>query len=108
MVEILLLGIGKSNNALNQFMIKYSIEHDYLSLIDVERFDYKLVIKGPGIYYDEEVIKKFIENCVDIITDIEFIYWFLNKEYIAITGTNGKTQYYDTLVYKHNIKNDYK
>ena len=23
--------------------------------------------------------------------DIELIYWFLNKEYIAITGTNGKT-----------------
>lgn len=91
MVEILLLGIGKSNNALNQFMIKYSIEHDYLSLIDVVRFDYKLVIKGPGIYYDEEVIQKFIEKGVDIITDIEFIYWFLNKEYIAITGTNGKT-----------------
>ena len=91
MVEILLLGIGKSNNALNQFMIKYSIEHDYLSLLDVVRFDYKLVIKGPGIYYDEEVIEKFIENGVEIITDIEFIYWFLNKEYIAITGTNGKT-----------------
>ena len=42
---------------------------------------------------------KFIENNVEIITDVEFIYWFLNKEYIAVTGTNGKTQCYDTLVY---------
>ena len=41
MVEILLLGMGKSNNSLNQFMIKDSIEHDYLSLIYVERFNYK-------------------------------------------------------------------
>lgn len=91
MTEILLLGKGISNNALNQFMIKYSIEHDYLKLDEVIRFNYKLVIKGPGIFYDEEVIKKFIENEVEIITDIEFIYWFLNKDYIGITGTNGKT-----------------
>ena len=32
-----------------------------------------------------------MENNVEIITDIEFIYWFLNKDYIGVTGTNGKT-----------------
>lgn len=91
MREILLLGKGISNNALNQFMIKYSIEHDYLSLEEVERYDYNLVIKGPGLSYDESVIKKFLDLKITIITDIEFIYWFLNKEYIGVTGTNGKT-----------------
>ena len=91
MADILLLGVGISNNALNQFMLKYSIPHDYLKLEEVVRFDYDLVIKGPGINYEEEVIVKFSENKVQIITDIEFIYWFLNKDYIAVTGTNGKT-----------------
>ena len=37
------------------------------------------------------MIKKFIELGVEVICDIEFIYWFLNREYVAITGTNGKT-----------------
>ena len=91
MANILLLGKGISNNALNQFMIKYSIEHDYLKIEEVKRYDYDLVIKSPGLYYDDEVIKRFITNGVEIITDIEFIYWFLNKGYIGITGTNGKT-----------------
>jgi UDP-N-acetylmuramoylalanine-D-glutamate ligase len=106
--KILLLGRGKSNNALNQFMIKYGINHDYFDVNDVTHFNYDLVIKGPGLYYQEEVIKHFIELGVKVIVDVEFIYWFLNRDYIAITGTNGKTQYYDTLLYKHNIKNDYK
>lgn len=90
-MDILLLGKGISNNALNEFMKKYSIPHDYMSLDEVKDYDYRLVIKGPGLYYDSDVIKTFIEKGVEIITDIEFIYWFLNKEYIAITGTNGKT-----------------
>ena len=90
-MDILLLGIGLSNNALNQFMIKYAIPHDYLNLDDVVCYDYKLVIKGPGLYYDSDVIKRFIELQVEIITDIEFVYWLLNKDYIAVTGTNGKT-----------------
>lgn len=91
MKQILLLGKGISNNALNQFMIKYSIEHDFFDIGSLENYDYQLVIKGPGIFYENPVIKKFIELGVPIITDIEFIYWFLNKEYIAVTGTNGKT-----------------
>lgn len=91
MRQILLLGKGISNNALNQFMIKYSIEHDYLDIEEVSSFDYQLVIKGPGISYQSEAIKKIIELKITLITDIEFIYWFLNKEYIGITGTNGKT-----------------
>ena len=91
MNEILLLGKGLSNNALHQFLLRYSITHDYLCLEEVESYDYKLVIKGPGLYYDNEIVKKFVELNIKVITDIEFIYWFLNKDYIGITGTNGKT-----------------
>lgn len=91
MCEILLLGRGKSNNALKEFMNKYQILYDYLELDEVTNYNYKLVIKGPGIYYQHDVVKRFIELGVDIITDIEFIYWFLNRDYIGITGTNGKT-----------------
>lgn len=91
MQNILLLGKGISNNALHQFMIKYGIEHDYFDLNAEFDYHYNLIIKGPGIYYQEEVIQKFISLNKTIITDIEFIYWFLNREYIAVTGGVGKT-----------------
>ena len=106
MAEILLLGKGISNNALHQFMNKYLIEHDYLSLEEVNNFKYNLVIKGPGLYYSNYIIQKFMELQVMIITDIEFIYWFLNKEFIGITGTNGKTS--TTLLLTEMIKKKYR
>ena len=91
MKEILLLGKGISNNALHQFMLRYSIEHDYLDVEEVYNYNYKLVIKGPGVFYNTLSVSKFIEQDSKVITDIEFIYWFLNKEFIGVTGTNGKT-----------------
>lgn len=91
MQNVLLLGKGISNNALHQFMIKYNINHDYLELEEVNNYDYNLVIKAPGINYQESVIQNFILLKKTIITDIEFIYWFLNREYIAVTATVGKT-----------------
>ena len=39
MNEILLLGRGKSNNALKEFMLKYEILFDYLELDEVSRYD---------------------------------------------------------------------
>lgn len=105
MIEILLLGKGISNNALNVFMNKYCIEHQYLDLKEVSHYNYNLVIKGPGISYTENVIKKFLELNVQIITDIEFIYWILNKDFIAITGTNGKTS--TTMLLTEMIKKKY-
>ena len=105
MNEILLLGRGKSNNALKEFMLKYEILFDYLELDEVSRYDYKLVIKGPGVFYQNEVVQNFIKLGIDVICDIEFIYWFLNRDFIAITGTNGKTT--TTLLLTEMIKQKY-
>lgn len=90
-MKILLLGKGISNNALNQFMLKYGIAHDYKGLEEDISYDYDLVIKGPGINYQNNVIDNFIKLNVKVICDIEFIAKFIDKNYIAITGTNGKT-----------------
>ena len=44
MQNILLLGKGISNNALHQFMIKYNIKHDYLSLDEIDNYEYNKAI----------------------------------------------------------------
>ena len=53
-------------------MIKYGINHDYLKEDEVTRYDYCLVIKGPGLEYEIPVIKELINRKVEIITDIEY------------------------------------
>lgn len=90
-MKILLLGKGISNNALSQFMHKYGITHDYKGLEEDISYNYDLVIKGPGINYQNIIVDNFIKLNVKVICDIEFIAKFIDKNYIAITGTNGKT-----------------
>lgn len=90
-MRILLFGKGISNNALHQFLIRYKIDHDFCDLNEKVNFDYDLVVKGPGLSYDNEVIKNFMARKVSIVDDIELVYRLLNRDYIAVTGTNGKT-----------------
>lgn len=53
---------------------------------------YKKVLKSPGIFLDDELLKQARMNNVDITNDIELAFRFWKKIYtIAITGTNGKT-----------------
>lgn len=58
---------------------------DYLNL-------YRFVVKSPGIPYHNEYVKKIKENNIPIYTEIEIAYQKRKDwNYIAITGTNGKT-----------------
>lgn len=49
------------------------------------------VIKSPGIPDNIPILKKFRENNIPIISDIEFAARYTRAKIIAITGTNGKT-----------------
>lgn len=96
---ILVLGKGISGEGAHHFLKHFNIEHDYLALDEVKRDDYELVIKSPGIPYQNEYIKKMLKKNVKIITDVELISMILTREFIGITGTNGKTTT-TTLIYE--------
>ena len=50
------------------------------------------VIKSPGISEKNELVKKIRKNGIEIISEIEFAYRYIdNSKIIAITGSNGKT-----------------
>ena len=114
--NVLILGLGISGistvKALDKLKANISISDikkerdlkEYLSQIediDVELFlgtnnvpleNVDLIIKSPGIPLTLDIIKKADEKGVEVITDLELAYRIRpSSNFIAITGTNGKT-----------------
>ncbi|MCC6814957.1 MAG: UDP-N-acetylmuramoyl-L-alanine--D-glutamate ligase [Saprospiraceae bacterium] len=50
-----------------------------------------LVVKSPGISDRSEVIQYYLQNSIDVISEIEFAFMHCKGKIIAITGSNGKT-----------------
>jgi UDP-N-acetylmuramoylalanine--D-glutamate ligase len=51
-----------------------------------------LIIKSPGIPEKNEMVKEIREKGIEIISEIEFAYWYKgDSKIIGITGSNGKT-----------------
>lgn len=54
--------------------------------------EWAFVVKNPGIRYTVPFVKYFVDEHVQILTEVEIGYRFAkNFHYGAITGTNGKT-----------------
>lgn len=88
-MRVLVLGKGISGEGVHHFLDHMDIPHDYLNTNEVIDYDYDLVIKSPGIPNYHQCVKGFTKSRV--ISDVELIGMFLNREFIAVTGTNGKT-----------------
>lgn len=60
---------------------------------------FELIVKNPGIPYSNPMIEEAIKRNIPIITEVELAYKVSEAEFIAITGTNGKTTT-TTLIYE--------
>ena len=61
------------------------------------------VVKSPGIPDSSQVIKSYIKNNINVISEVEFAFRHTDSEIIAITGSNGKTT---TTLLTHQILSD--
>lgn len=86
---MLVLGKGKTGQSIDRYLIKRRIKHDFLNTEELKRFDYKTVVKSPGIR--GEIVKKLKENGSLVINDVELLYQMHKKKIIGVTGTNGKS-----------------
>lgn len=59
-----------------------------LELLD-ENFE--LMVKNPGIRYDNPMVARAIEKNIPVITEVELAYMVSDAPIIGITGSNGKT-----------------
>ncbi len=60
---------------------------------------FELIVKNPGIPYNNPMIEGAIERDIPVITEVELAYEISEAPFIGITGTNGKTTT-TTLVYE--------
>ncbi|WP_342430511.1 UDP-N-acetylmuramoyl-L-alanine--D-glutamate ligase [Neobacillus sp. FSL H8-0543] len=52
---------------------------------------FELIVKNPGIPYQNPMIEGAIEKGIPILTEVELAYQISEAPFIGITGTNGKT-----------------
>ena len=61
-LKILVLVKGVANDGVVLLLTEDNLEFDYLNPEEVQEFDYDLVVKAPGIPYNNEIIKKFTKK----------------------------------------------
>lgn len=52
---------------------------------------FELVVKNPGIPYENQMIQKALTLNIPIITEVELAYLISEAQIVGVTGTNGKT-----------------
>lgn len=62
--------------------------HHPIELLDE---DFSLMVKNPGIPYDNPLVAKAEELNIPILTEVELAYQVAECPIVGITGTNGKT-----------------
>lgn len=60
---------------------------------------FELIVKNPGIPYNNPMIEGAVERGIPVITEVELAYQISEAPFVGITGTNGKTTT-TTLVYE--------
>lgn len=114
--KVLVVGMGKSGIAATQAMLRLGAKvfvQDSKHVIDIEpqlvKFlisrdvkcyfaenpscldEIDLMILSPGVSLDVDFVKEAVAKGVEVVGELEIAYRVGNGNYVAITGTNGKT-----------------
>ena len=98
--------VSESNNiqeSIRLQLIENNIEFEENSHSKAIKMKPDFVVKSPGIPDTSQIIKSYIKNNINVISEIEFASRYTDSEIIAITGINGKTT---TTLLTHQILSD--
>ena len=98
--------VSESNNiqeSIRLQLIENNIEFEENSHSKAIKMKPDFVVKSPGIADTSQIIKSYIKNNINVISEIEFASRYTDSEIIAITGSNGKTT---TTLLTHQILSD--
>jgi UDP-N-acetylmuramoylalanine--D-glutamate ligase len=86
----LVAGLGRSGQAVVPLLDDViAVETDVEGLEALDRV--QTVVKSPGIRPDVELIRRARERGLHVVGELEIAWRLLPNEFIAVTGTNGKT-----------------
>jgi UDP-N-acetylmuramoylalanine--D-glutamate ligase len=67
--------------------IELHLRSDGLDLVDSAR----TVVKSPGVPREAPVVAAAVEHGIDVLGELEVAWRLIPSEFVAVTGTNGKT-----------------
>ena len=74
-----------------ELLIKNEINFEEKGHLHATTLDIDYVIKSPGIPDSSEIVQQLINKNIQVISEIEFAYKFIDAKIIGVTGSNGKT-----------------
>ena len=74
-----------------ELLIKNEINFEEKGHLHATTLDIDYVIKSPGIPDSSEIVQELINKNIQVISEIEFAYKFIDAKIIGVTGSNGKT-----------------
>jgi UDP-N-acetylmuramoylalanine--D-glutamate ligase len=74
-----------------ELLIKNEINFEEKGHLHATTLVVDYVIKSPGIPDSSEIVQQLINKNIQVISEIEFAYKFINAKIIGVTGSNGKT-----------------
>ena len=89
-----------------ELLIKNEINFEEKGHLHATTLDIDYVIKSPGIPDSSEIVQQLINKNIQVISEIEFAYKFINAKIIGVTGSNGKTTT-SSLIYEILINADF-
>ncbi|HZK02472.1 MAG TPA: UDP-N-acetylmuramoyl-L-alanine--D-glutamate ligase [Anaerovoracaceae bacterium] len=85
---------AKTSGQIDPHLIKYFKNRNAICYFgeqpgNIKNFDFAVV--SPGVPLSNPLVKKVLEEEVDLLGEVELAYRIGKGNYVAITGTNGKT-----------------
>ena len=82
-----------------ELLIKNQINFEEKGHLFASTIQVDYAIKSPGIPDSSKIVQQLISKNIQVISEIEFAYKFIDANIIGITGSNGKTTT-TSLIYK--------
>ena len=89
-----------------ELLIKNEINFEEKGHLHATTLEVDYVIKSPGIPDSSEIVQELINKNIQVISEIEFAYKFIDAKIIGVTGSNGKTTT-SSLIYEILINADF-
>ena len=89
-----------------ELLIKNEINFEEKGHLHATTLVVDYVIKSPGIPDSSEIVQELINKNIQVISEIEFAYKFIDAKIIGVTGSNGKTTT-SSLIYEILINADF-